>query len=404
MNWYTNVLGFNFFFAHLTGGSKAKSIELYEYIKINWRMYACFAELHRFVSTILFSRRFVMKASQIAMLVNGSLIGDPDIVVLKPSKIEEGEPGSICFLGNIKYEPYLYTTKASLVIVDESFEPREKVSCTLLKVPNVYEAVAKLLAFFETTDSIQNTGIDDLASIHSSAKLGKGVSVGAFSIISEEVEIADGVTIYPQVYIGAKVKIGTGTVLFPGARILKDSIIGQRCVIQSNTVIGSDGFGYAPDKEGVYSKIAQIGNVVLEDDVEIGANTCIDRGSIGSTIIKKGSKLDNLIQIAHNVQVGQHTVIAAQAGIAGSAKIGNHVILGGQVGVAGHLGVADYTMVQAQSGIASSIEKMKGKWYGSPAIDYYSYLRAYSEFKKLPDLRKQVDELRKQLDELKSGK
>lgn len=333
-----------------------------------------------------------ISAGELALMVNGVLEGDPTMILTQPSKIEEGVSGSVCFLANLKYEHFLYETKASLVIVDQHFVPKSEITPALLRVENVYLTVSHLLSLFdEPKESI--SGINPQSNIHPSAQLGQKVSIGAFTILELDVVVGESTIIHPQVYIGPNVKIGAHTVIYPGVRVYRDCVIGDRCVIHANAIIGSDGFGFSPDPSGNYQKIAQVGNVELKDDVEIGANTTIDRGTMGSTLIGRGSKLDNLIQIAHNVQIGEHTVIAAQAGIAGSAKIGNRCMIGGQVGIAGHLQVADGTMIQAQSGIASSLKEENGKWYGSPAIDYYSYLRAYAAFKKLPDLVVKVKEL-----------
>ncbi|MFZ1257596.1 MAG: UDP-3-O-(3-hydroxymyristoyl)glucosamine N-acyltransferase [Saprospiraceae bacterium] len=331
---------------------------------------------------------------ELAKLVNGILEGDPELLITHPSKIEEGEEGSICFLGNPKYESYLYTTKASAVLVESSFEPKAQVKAALIRVENVYLTVSQLLNQFDEKSA--GNGLDKNAMIDPKARLSGDTSVGPFSIISEGVQIGKRSIIHAQVFIDKDVKIGDDVVIYPGVKVYKDCIIGDRCILHANVVIGSDGFGFSPDGNGNYKKIAQLGNVEIGSDVEIGSNTTIDRGTMGSTRIGNGCKLDNLIQIAHNVQIGEHTVIAAQTGIAGSAKIGKYCMIGGQVGIAGHLSIADGTMIQAQSGIASSLEQPKGKWYGSPAIEYFSFLRSFAEFKRLPTIVKKLKDLEDQ--------
>ncbi len=326
-----------------------------------------------------------------ARLLEGTVEGDPETLITHPSKIEEANSGSICFLGNPKYEPYLYQTEAAAVLVDRTFQPSEKVRPALIRVENVYLSVSKLLQEFE--NKAHYTGIHPSAIIHESAILDDQVSIGAHVVISEGVRIGKGSRIYPQVFLDRNVKIGEQVVIHSGVKIYQDCIVGNRCILHSNVVIGSDGFGFSPDGNGNYKKIPQLGNVELGNDVEIGSNTSIDRGTMGSTRIGDGCKLDNLIQIAHNVQIGNHTVIAAQTGIAGSTKIGSNCQIGGQVGIAGHLTIADGSQIQAQSGIASTLETPNGKWYGSPAIEYLSFLRAYAEFKALPSLVKRIKKL-----------
>lgn len=330
-------------------------------------------------------------AGELAKLVNGTLEGNPDILITRPSKIEEGGDGSICFLANSKYETYLYSSNAAAILVEKDFIPKEQVRPALIRVDNVRLTVSQLLSVFDEKE--KGNGLNNKADIHPSAVLGQDCSIGPFSVIAQGVKIGKGSIVHAQVFIDKNVQIGEEVILYPGVRIYKDCIIGNRCILHSNTVIGSDGFGFSPDSEGNYKKVAQLGNVEIGDDVEIGSNTTIDRGTLGSTKIGNGCKLDNLIQIAHNVQIGNNTVIAAQAGIAGSTKIGNHCMIGGQVGIVGHLSIADGTMIQAQSGVATSLEKPNGKWYGSPAIEYFSYLRSYAEFKKLPHIAKKLKEI-----------
>ena len=337
-----------------------------------------------------------LKAKELAQLLNGRVEGDPDVEVHGPSKIEEGGVGTISFLGNLKYEPYLYTTTASIVLVNETFTAREPVSATLIRVSDVYAAIALLLERFQP-EATTAAGISPDARMHTGVVVGAQVSVGSFTVVESGTEIGDHTSIFPQVYIGKGVKIGSHVTIYPGARIMDGCVIGNRCIIHSNAVIGADGFGFAPQPDGAYKKIAQIGNVVLGDDVEIGANTCIDRATMGSTIIRSGVKLDNLIQVAHNAEIGANTVIAAQAGIAGSTKIGASCMIGGQVGFAGHIVVAEGTQVQAQSGVAHSITEPGQAWFGTPAIKWKAYIRSYGVFKRLPELDKLVGQLAKTL-------
>ncbi|MBK8955349.1 MAG: UDP-3-O-(3-hydroxymyristoyl)glucosamine N-acyltransferase [Saprospiraceae bacterium] len=336
---------------------------------------------------------------ELARMVEGSLEGDPNVIITHPSKIEEGGEGSITFLANPKYESFLYASRASAVLVEKGFQPREKVNPTLIRVENVYLTVSKLLNAFEENKN-KYTGIDSTAKIESSCQIGNDVSIGPFTVISGSCVIGDHSKIHGQVFIDKDVTLGKNVLIYPGVRIYKGCVVGDNCIIHSNVVIGSDGFGFSPDASGNYQKIAQLGHVEIGNSVEIGANTTIDRGTMGATRIGNGCKLDNLIQIAHNVQIGEHTVIAAQTGIAGSTKIGSFCQIGGQVGIAGHLTIADGTQIQAQSGIASSLEKPKGKWYGSPAIEYLAFLRSYAEFKSLPELVKRIKALE---DKLKSN-
>ncbi len=331
-------------------------------------------------------------AGELAKMVNGSLEGDPDMTITHPAKIEEGTVGSVSFLANPKYESYLYSTEASMVVVGRNFIPKKPVRAALLRVDNVYLAVSKLLNTFESYES-KRTGIDPTAAIDTNVTIGTNVFIGPHCIIEAGCEIGDGVVIDGQVYLASNVKISNNTRLYPGVKVYKDCKIGADCIIHSNVVIGSDGFGFSPDGNGVYKKVSQIGNVIIGNRVEIGSNTTIDRATLGSTVIGDGCKLDNLIMIAHNVQIGENTVIAAQVGIAGSTKIGKNCMVGGQVGIAGHLTIADGTVLQAQTGVASSLLKENGKWYGSPAIEYFSYLRSYAEFKKLPELAKKIKQI-----------
>ena len=335
-------------------------------------------------------------AKEISKLVKGRVEGDPDVLVSNPSRIEEGIPGTITFLANPKYEPYAYTTQASIILVAEDFNPSQPITGTLIKVQNVYQAISELLNHFDQkTHSFNN--VSATAYIHTTATIGKRCNIASTAYIDAEASIGDNCIIYPQTYIGPKVKVGNDTTIYPGVKIYHSCIIGNQCTLHANCVIGSDGFGFVFDKQGNYQKISQIGNVVLEDAVEIGANTVIDRATMGSTIIRKGVKLDNLIQVAHNVEIGEHTAIAAQAGIAGSTKIGERSLIGGQAGIAGHLKIPPMTQIQAQSGIPSELRGDSKKWYGSPALPYQSFLRSYSIFRKLPELWNRVRNLEKVL-------
>jgi len=334
----------------------------------------------------------------IAALVGGTVEGDPSIRINRPSKIEEGGVGSISFLGNPKYEPYAYQTKASALLVAQDFKPQKDISATLIRVPDVYAAVAILMeSFGQAKKQSAATGvISEDAIIHESAIIDEEVSIGAHSIVGENARVGASCQIGAQVYIGMNVRIGQHVRLYPGARIMDDCVIGDHCVIHSNVVIGSDGFGFAPQSDGTYKKIPQLGNVILEDDVEVGSNTSIDRGSMGATILRKGVKLDNLIQVAHNVEIGENTVIAAQTGIAGSTKIGKNCRIGGQVGFSGHLTIADGTNIQAQSGLMGNVQEPNTALFGSPAFGYRDFLKAYALFRRLPDLDDRLRNLEKE--------
>ncbi len=331
-------------------------------------------------------------------MVNGTIDGDPDIRVDRPSRIEEGGEGSISFIGNKKYEKYAYTTSASILLVSQSFQPRQPVRPTLIRVKDVYTCVAFLLERFSGQNS-QPKDISDQAFIHEEAVLDEQVGVGPFAVIEKGARIGAGSVIFSQAYVGQDVRIGKNVLIYPGARILQACIIGDHCIIHSNAVIGSDGFGFARQEDKSFRKIPQTGRVIIEDQVEIGANTVIDRGSIGDTIIRAGVKLDNLIQIAHNVEIGNNTALAAQVGVAGSTKIGKGCEVAGQVGFAGHLDIADSTRIQAQSGIGSSVKEAGQSLFGYPAFGYHDFLRSHIIFKKLPELYKKIQELEKRLDQ-----
>lgn len=342
-----------------------------------------------------------LSVQELANLLQGSVEGDPQISVTKPGKIEEGQPGEITFLGNEKYEPFIYTTQASVVLVSKDFKPRMPVKATLLRVDDVYRALAFLMNKFGA-GAAKNTssGISAQAFVHPEAKIGNNVSIGTFAVVEKGAVVGDDTIIHAQVFIGQNVVVGSKTLIYPGVRILEDCRVGSRCIVHSNAVIGSDGFGFAPQPDGSFQKIPQLGNVIIEDDVEIGANTAIDRGSIGSTVIKNGVKLDNLIQVAHNSEIGEHTAVAAQVGIAGSTKIGKRCRIAGQAGFVGHVRIADDTTVQAQTGVAQNVEESHTVICGYPAIPYRDYIRAFAVFKRLPELDKKV----KYIDDKLSGK
>ena len=339
-------------------------------------------------------------AIQIAALIKGTIEGDESVVVYSFGKIEEAGAGQLTFLANPKYEEYLYTTSASLIIIGSALELKQPVSATLIRVADPYSAFATLLDFYQQMMNKQLTGIQQPSHIDPSAQVGNNVFIGAFAYIGKNVQIGDDTKIYPGTYIGDGVTIGAQTVIHPGVKIYHDCRAGNRVVIHAGAVIGGDGFGFAPQADGSFKKVPQIGNVVIEDDVEIGANTTIDRATIGSTLIKKGAKLDNLIQIAHNVEVGNSTVIAAQAGISGSTRLGNNVMIGGQAGIVGHIHLADGVKINAQCGVSKSVKTPNTALTGSPAHDYTAMLRSQAVFRNLPDLEKKVKELEQLVNEL----
>lgn len=337
-----------------------------------------------------------IRAIQISEALGGELIGNPEVEVFKLSKIEEGTDGAITFLANPKYKHYIYTTNASVVIVANDFVPEQEIKSTLIKVSDPYSAFTQLLEFYNQMRIQSKIGIENPSFIAENVELGENIYIGAFTSISPNCKIGNNVKIYSNVNIGDNVTIGDNTVIFNAVTLCSDTIIGQNCIIHSGVVIGADGFGFAPQETGDYKKIPQIGNVIIEDDVEVGANTTIDRATLGSTIIHKGVKIDNLVQIAHNVEIGQNTVIASQAGIAGSTKVGANCVIGGQVGIAGHLSVGNEVKIQAQSGINRNIND-KEIIQGSPAISYRSFNKSYVVFRKLPDLMKKIEELEKKI-------
>ena len=339
-------------------------------------------------------------AELIAGFLGGEIVGDPKAVVTSLAKIEEGKPGTLAFLSNPKYEHYIYDTQASIVIVNRSFEPTAPVAATMVKVEDAYSCFAKLLEHY-VANKPQKTGVSPLASVDPSAAVGEGAYIGAYAVIEQGVKTGKNCKIYPQVYLGDGVRLGDNVTLYPGVRIYEACVIGNDVTIHAGSVIGADGFGFAPDEKGEFHKIPQIGNVRIEDDVEIGANTCIDRATMGSTVIHKGVKLDNLIQIGHNVTVGANTVAASQVGVAGSSKVGAGCMLGGQVGIAGHLTVGDGVKLASKSGISNSIPD--GETYmGNPAMPGIKYHRSHAVFRNLPDLSYKVRQLEKELEKLKA--
>ncbi|WP_147676867.1 UDP-3-O-(3-hydroxymyristoyl)glucosamine N-acyltransferase [Algibacter pacificus] len=332
-------------------------------------------------------------AQQIADILEGEVVGNPEMEVSKLSKIEEGVQGSLTFLSNPKYKSYIYKTEASVTIVNKTFNPDNPLKTTLIKVDDAYMAFSKLLEYYNSVKQ-NKVGIEQPSFISESAKYGDKVYVGAFSYVGNNVVIADNVKIYPNCYIGDNVTLGENTILFSGAKIYSDSIIGKNCVVNSGVIIGADGFGYAPNENGGYNKVPQTGNVILEDYVDVGACTTIDRATLGSTIIREGVKLDNQIQIAHNVEIGKNTVIAAQTGVAGSTHIGEHCQIGGQVGIAGHITIGNNVKIQAQSGIARHV-KDNEILQGSPALAISDYNKSYVHFKNLPKIVKNLNDLEK---------
>jgi len=346
------------------------------------------------LSTININMQF--SATQIAMIIGGKIEGNPDIAVASFGKIEEAQTGQLAFLANPKYEEHLYTTKASIIIINETQELKQSIDATLIKVPDAYTSFAVLLDKYQQIQQQQLSGIQQPVYIDATAKTGNNVFIGAFAYLGENVIVAGGAKIYPNVFLGDNVIVGENSVLHPGVKIYHDCVIGKNVVIHAGTVIGSDGFGFAPQADGTFKKIPQIGNVVIEDGVEIGANVTIDRATIGSTLIKSGAKLDNLLQIAHNVEVGNNTVIAAQSGISGSTKIGNNVMIGGQAGLAGHLNIGNGAKINAQSGVGKSLKPGQSVT-GSPSYDYGTAIRSQAIARNLPDMEKRIQELEKQI-------
>ncbi|MCC6762535.1 MAG: UDP-3-O-(3-hydroxymyristoyl)glucosamine N-acyltransferase [Chitinophagaceae bacterium] len=341
-------------------------------------------------------------AATIAQLAGGRVEGNAQAAVSGFGKIEEAQAGQLAFLANPKYEEYLYTTQASVVIVNESLELKQSVQATLIRVPDAYSAFAALLSQYEAMQRQMLSGREEPSFVHDTATMGNDVYIGAFAYIGKNVRIGNNVKIYPQVFIGDDVTIGDNTVLNPGVKVYHRCVLGKNVIVHAGTVIGSDGFGFAPQADGTFKKVPQMGNVVLEDDVEVGSNSTIDRATIGSTIVHAGAKIDNLVQIAHNVEIGSHTVIAAQTGISGSTKIGKGVMIGGQAGIVGHIKIGDGAKINAQSGVSKSLDNGKAVT-GSPAYDYTSALRSQAVSRRLPELEKKVKELEAAIAALQSG-
>lgn len=337
-------------------------------------------------------------AKQIAAYIQGEIVGDENATVHTFAKIEEGIPGAISFLSNSKYTPYIYESKASIILVNKDFVPEHDIKATLIKVDNAYESLAKLLTLYEQSKP-KLTGIDSLAYIAPTAKVGQNVYIGPFAYIGDYAEIGDNTAIHPHATVSAGAKVGSDCILYPNVTVYHDCRVGNRCILHAGCVIGADGFGFAPTPEG-YEKIPQIGITILEDDVEIGANTCVDRATMGATIVHRGVKLDNLVQIAHNDEIGSHTVMAAQVGIAGSTKVGEWCMFGGQVGIAGHIHIGNKVDLGAQSGVPGSL-KDGSRLIGTPPMELKPYFKAQAVFRKLPDMYFELNALRKELNELK---
>ncbi len=343
-------------------------------------------------------------AKQIAGLIEGKIEGNPGVAVSSFGKLEEATEGQLSFLANPKYQEFLYSTKASVIIVNDSLELEKKINATLIRVPDAYSSFAVILTEYAKMARANLNGIQQPVFIDATARMGENVFIGAFSYLGKNVILGKNVKIYPQVYLGDNVTIDEGSVLYPGVKIHHDCVVGKNVAIHAGAVIGGDGFGFAPQNDGSFKKVPQIGNVVVEDNVEIGANTTIDRATIGSTMVKAGAKLDNLIQIAHNVEIGNNTVIAAQSGVSGSTKIGKNVMIGGQAGFAGHLQIADGSKINAQSGVGKSIKTPNTAVTGSPAFDYGHALRSQILSRNLPKLEKRIQQLEQMIESLKNEK
>ena len=331
-------------------------------------------------------------AAQIAGILEGEVVGNPNAEVFKLSKIEEGTEGSLTFLANPKYINYIYSTQATITIVNNTFEPEQEITTTLIKVEDAYKSFSKLLEYYNQV-KLMKSGIEQPSVISEGVTYGSDLYLGSFCYVGKNVTIGDNVKIYPNTFIGDNVTIGDNCVFFAGVRIYSETVIGDRCTIHSGTIIGSDGFGFAPQEDGTYVKVPQIGNVIIEDDVEIGACTTVDRATLGSTVIRKGVKLDNHIQVAHNVEIGENTVIAAQTGIAGTTKIGKNCLIGGQVGFAGHLVIGDGVKIQAQSGIGKNLEAGEVV-QGSPAFNYGDFAKSFVHFRNLPKIVSDLEDLK----------
>ena len=337
-------------------------------------------------------------AKQIAEFIQGTIVGDENATVHTFAKIEEGIPGAISFLSNPKYTSYIYDTQSSIVLVNKDFEPEREIKATLIKVDNAYESLAKLMTLYEQSHP-KRTGIDPLAYVAPTAKIGENVYLAPFACVGDHAEVGDNTELHPHATVGRNAKVGKNCILYTNSNVYHDCIVGDNCILHSGSVIGADGFGFAPTPNG-YDKIPQIGIAILEDDVEIGANTCVDRATMGATIIRKGVKLDNLIQVAHNVEIGSNTVIASQTGIAGSTKVGEWCMFGGQVGIAGHIKIGDKVNLGAQSGVPGSI-KSGQSLIGTPPIEMKNFFKSSAVFKKLPEMYMELNNLKKELEELK---
>ncbi|MBR6310912.1 MAG: UDP-3-O-(3-hydroxymyristoyl)glucosamine N-acyltransferase [Paludibacteraceae bacterium] len=341
-------------------------------------------------------------AKQIAEYLGGEIFGDANVTVCTFAKIEEGVPGALSFLSNPKYVHYIYETKSSIVLVNKDFVPEQPISATLVKVDNAYESLAKLLTLYDSMKP-KRKGIDPLAYVAPTAKIGKDVYLAPFSAVGDNAEVGDGTELHPHATVGPRAKVGKNCIMYTNANVYHDCRVGDNCILHSGSVVGADGFGFAPRPDGSYEKIPQIGIAVLEDDVEIGANTCVDRATMGATVVHKGVKLDNLIQIAHNVEVGENTVMASQVGVAGSTKIGRQCVIGGQVGFAGHIHVADGAQIGAQAGIISSLSEkdVETPIIGSPTMPVKQFMRSSAVFRKLPDMLRTINELQREVEQLK---
>ena len=354
---------------------------------------------YQLINQSTYQLKMTFTAEQIAMMTGGKVEGDSKAAVGSFGKIEEATTGQLAFLANPKYEDFLYTTQASIVIVNDSLQLKQPVNTSLIRVPDAYTAFAALLSKYQEIQTQQLSGRQEPVYVDASATIGTNVFLGAFVYVGKKSSIGNNVKLFPQVFIGDNVSVADNTVLHAGVKIYHDCKLGKNVTIHAGTVIGADGFGFAPQADGSFKKVPQIGNVVIEDNVEIGANTTVDRGTIGSTLIKAGAKIDNLVQVAHNVEVGRNTVIAAQAGVSGSTKLGSNVMIGGQAGIVGHITIGDGAKINAQSGVSKSLEAGKAVT-GSPAHDYTSTLRSQAVSRRLPELEKKIKELEKQLAEL----
>jgi len=339
-------------------------------------------------------------ASVIARFLKGEIEGDPEAKVNTIAKIEEGHEGALSFLANPKYEHYIYTTGSTVVLVNKTFMPAQKVSATLIRVDNAYESFASLLRLVDQARP-RKTGIHPTAVIESTAKIGSDIYIGPYAYIGENAVIGDACSVYPHVYIGDNTRVGKKCIIYPGVKVYHECVLGENCIIHAGTVIGSDGFGFAPQSDNEYMKIPQLGNVILEDNVEIGANVTVDRATMGSTIIRSGVKLDNLIQIGHNVEVGENTVMAAQSGVSGSTKLGKNCMVGGQVGFTGHIKIADGTKIGAQAGILGDIKEENTAIIGSPAFDIKQFMKSTVLFKRLPEIKSRIERIEKEVESLK---